>query len=161
MRVKRKLSTLHTKRREDENMDILNKLTNIIMHDKILLLVVIAIIFDTILGTLRAFRERKLNSSIGINGIIRKTSTLISIIALVAVDAILNLNFISFVPKDITAAIGIEKIGLCEFFSLLFIMYEIISILKNWTLCGIWLPKKLKNAITSWLENMTGELPNN
>lgn len=140
-------------------MDILNKLTNIIMHDKILLLVVIAIILDTVLGTLRAFKERKLNSSIGINGTIRKVGTLISIIALVAVDALLNLNFISFVPSDITATIGIEKIGLCEFFSLLFTMYEIISILKNWTLCGIWLPEKLKNGICKWLENMTGELP--
>ena len=141
--------------------NIINKLTNIIMHDKILLLVVIVIIFDVILGTLRAFKEKEVNSSIGIDGIIRKVCMLVSLILLLAIDALLNINVIAFVPQEVTTAIGVQKIGLCEFFSLVFCVYEIISVLKNWTLCGIWLPKKLKDGIYKWLENMTGELPSN
>ena len=132
---------------------------NTITHNKMVILGVIVIIFDVILGTLRAIKERDFNSSVGIDGMIRKVCMLISLVALAAIDSLLNLNFIGFVPEDIINAIGVKQIALCEFFALLFTMYEIVSVLKNWTLCGIWLPTKLKDGIYKWLENMTGELP--
>ena len=44
---------------------------------KILALLIIA---DVIFGVLRAIKERKLNSGIGINGIIRKTAMIVCIV---------------------------------------------------------------------------------
>ena len=55
--------------------------------------------------------------------------------------------------------IGMEKMGSCEFFCLLFISYEIVSILKNMTLCGLPVPAKLKKLVEKFLDEMTEELP--
>ncbi|WP_334291397.1 phage holin family protein [Clostridioides difficile] len=45
-----------------------------------------------------------------------------------------------------------------EFFSILFILYESVSILKNMYLCGLPVPKKLKDRIGNLLDTMTDEL---
>ncbi|WP_410745052.1 phage holin family protein, partial [Clostridium neonatale] len=55
--------------------------------------------------------------------------------------------------------LGVDKIGLCEFFSILFILYEAVSILKNLLLCGAPIPTKLKTFIEKLLNIMTDELP--
>lgn len=49
--------------------------------------------------------------------------------------------------------------GVCELFCLLYILYEIVSILKNMTLCGLPVPTKLKSWIQKFLDDMTDELP--
>lgn len=54
---------------------------------------------------------------------------------------------------------GISKLGICEFFCLLFILYELVSILKNMTLCGLPVPSGVKKWIQKFLEDMTEELP--
>ncbi len=52
-----------------------------------------------------------------------------------------------------------ELVGLiCEFFCLLYIMYEAVSILKNMCLCGLPIPRKLRTIIEKWLNTMTSEL---
>ncbi|EQK77571.1 holin family protein, partial [Clostridioides difficile CD113] len=43
-------------------------------------------------------------------------------------------------------------------FSILFILYESVSILKNMYLCGLPVPRKLKDRIGSLLDTMTDEL---
>ena len=139
-----------------------NGIYTLLRNDVILIIVILAIIFDTILGFLRAIKEHKFNSCVGIDGAIRKVAMLVSLFVLLITDTLLKINVIAILPKDIKeilSSIGMGKIGICEFFSLLFITYETVSILKNATLCGIWLPKKVKNTIYKWLENMTGELP--
>ena len=55
--------------------------------------------------------------------------------------------------------ICISKLGICEFFCLLFILYELVSILKNMTLCGLPVPSGVKKWIQKFLEDMTEELP--
>ena len=63
------------------------------------------------------------------------------------------------IPKEWLSVLGVDKIGLCEFFCILFILYEAVSILKNMLLCGLPVPTKLKNWIENFLNIMTDELP--
>ena len=93
------------------------------------LIVVIAL--DVIFGVLRAIKERTLNSTIGIDGIIRKVGMLICVVFLSLIDLIVSVNFIFFLPEDIKQFIHIEQIGLADLFNILFIVFEALSILKN------------------------------
>ncbi|MCW0837442.1 phage holin family protein, partial [Clostridioides difficile] len=52
----------------------------------------------------------------------------------------------------------LNHLGISEFFSILFILYESVSILKNMYLCGLPVPRKLKDRIGSLLDTMTDEL---
>jgi toxin secretion/phage lysis holin len=63
------------------------------------------------------------------------------------------------IPEKYLQYIGISKMGICELFCLLFILYEIVSILKNMTLCGLPVPTRLKLFIQKFLDDMTEELP--
>ena len=121
------------------------------------LMVVIAA--DTVLGVLRAIKFRQFNSSVGIDGAIRKVAMLASAVALMAADLLIHVNLMAFVPENYVQAIGIQKLGMCEFFCLLFILYECLSVLKNMVLCGLPVPKKLRSWLKEFLENMTTEMP--
>lgn len=121
------------------------------------LMVVIAA--DTVLGVLRAIKFRQFNSSAGIDGAIRKVAMLASAVALMAADLLIHVNLMAFVPENYVQALGIQKLGMCEFFCLLFILYECLSVLKNMVLCGLPVPKKLRSWLKEFLENMTTELP--
>lgn len=122
-----------------------------------ILMVVIAA--DTVLGVLRAIKFRQFNSSVGIDGAIRKVAMLASAVALMAADLLIHVNLMAFVPENYVQALGIQKLGMCEFFCLLFILYECLSVLKNMVLCGLPVPKKLRSWLKEFLENMTTELP--
>ena len=122
-----------------------------------ILMVVIAA--DTVLGVLRAIKFRQFNSSVGIDGAIRKVAMLASAVALMAADLLIHVNLIAFVPENYVQAIGIQKLGMCEFFCLLFILYECLSVLKNMVLRGLPVPKKLRSWLKEFLENMTTEMP--
>ena len=71
----------------------------------------------------------------------------------------MHINVLSMVPEEYVQLLGIDKMGICEFFSLLFILYELVSILKNMTLCGLPVPTKIKRWIQKFLDDMTEELP--
>lgn len=119
----------------------------------------IAICLDTILGVLRAIKEHKFNSSVGIDGAIRKVAMLLSSGALMVTDVIIHLNLLFMVPEEYIKVLGITKLGLCEFFCLLFILYESVSILKNMALCGLPIPARIRSWLTKFLDDMTAELP--
>ena len=128
------------------------------MHNPLLQMVALAIVFDTIFGVIRAIKEHCFNSCVGIDGAIRKVSMVISLVFLVLVDSVTNLNLIGFIPEEIRTNMNMDSVGLAEFFSLLYIAYEIISILKNMTLCG--LPVKgVWVAVKGFLSKYTTELP--
>lgn len=128
------------------------------VHNPLLQMVALAIVFDTIFGVIRAIKERSFNSCVGIDGAIRKVSMVISLVFLVLVDSVTNMNLIGFIPEEIRSNMSMDIIGLAEFFSLLYIAYEIISILKNMTLCG--LPVKgVWIAVRGFLSKYTTELP--
>ena len=136
---------------------MINQILNAIKNSKCIKLVVLMIVFDSILGLLRVIKERKLNSNIGINGAIRKIAMLASVTMLAVLDMFLNINFVAYVPKEILGVVGIQKIGLCEFFSILFSLYEAISVMKNMVLCELPISKKLQKKAQKFLEEMTDE----
>ncbi|CUP05739.1 Phage-related holin (Lysis protein) [Anaerobutyricum hallii] len=118
-----------------------------------------AVVLDTILGVLRAIKEHKFNSCVGIDGAIRKTAMLLSVGLLMLVDIIMHINILFVIPEQYIKILGIQKLGVCEFFCLLFVLYEAVSILKNMTLCGLPVPEKIKKWIQKFLSDMTDELP--
>ena len=126
-------------------------------HDKLLQLVIIAIITDTIFGILRAIKDRNFNSCFGINGAIRKCAMILSIILLVIVDYITQFNLIGFLPEEVRQFFG-ESIGIAGFFEILFLTYEVVSILKNMVLCGLPV-KKIWSYVRTFLSKYTDELP--
>ena len=124
-----------------------------------LTVLLIAILMDTILGVLRAIKEHRFNSCVGIDGAIRKVAMLFCVIVLVFIDSIVKIDFLFMIPEEYLRYIGISRLGICELFCLLFILYEIVSILKNMTLCGLPVPRKVKTFIQKFLDDMTDELP--
>ena len=116
------------------------------------------IVFDTFLGCIRAALQHAFNSSFGINGGIRKAAMLISLVFLLCFDVLVEFNLIAFIPQDIRAAMGLQKVGTGEFFAILYFLYESLSILKNMYRIGIPMPKWLKTKIEGFLKDMTGEM---
>lgn len=123
-------------------------------------LVLLAIAMDTFLGALRAFKYHKWNSSVGIDGGLRKVAMLGSVFFLVLVDMLLNLNVLGWVGEEMQrnlSVIGVTNLGIAEFFCLFYIMYEATSIMKNMLLCGLPCPKGMKEKLAHWLQEMTEE----
>lgn len=123
------------------------------------ILLLYAVLLDTILGVLRAIKEHKFNSCVGIDGAIRKAAMLLSVVFLMVVDASVKIDFLFMIPTEYLKYIGLERLGICELFCILYILYETISILKNMTLCGLPVPMKIKRWIQKFLDDMTDELP--
>lgn len=120
-------------------------------------LLITTILLDIFLGSLRALNEKKWNSTIGINGILRKTAMIGSSIFLIVIDTILKIDLLFFIPKEITETIKLKEIGIFELFALMFILYETTSILKNMVLCGLPIPKRIKTKIEKLLNELTSE----
>lgn len=131
---------------------------NSLTHNIFAQIVVWAIFLDTFLGVLRAIKERRFNSCVGIDGGIRKIAMIGCIAFLSALDMCFTFNLLFMLPEQWINHLGVNKLGLCEFFSILFILYEAVSILKNMLLCGLPVPKKLSAKVESFLNIMTGEL---
>ena len=129
-----------------------------LVASKVIEAAVLLIVFDTIFGIIRAIKERSFNSSVGIDGAIRKVSMLVSLVGLQIADFITGFNLIGFIPQEIRAYLPLEVIGLAEFFGLIYCSYEIVSVLKNMTLCGLPV-KKLWEAVQKFLSKYTKELP--
>ena len=135
------------------------ELIHLIEAHSFFVILLYAVILDTVLGVLRAIKEHKFNSCVGIDGAIRKVAMLFSVLLLMLVDGMVNIDFLFMIPEEYIKIIGISKMGICEMFCLLFILYETVSILKNMMLCGLPVPTRIKSFIQKFLEDMTDELP--
>lgn len=127
-------------------------------HNKVMELVALAIVFDTIFGVLRAIKEKKFNSCAGIDGAIRKVGMLISLVFMLAIDMLIKVNLIGFIPEAVRSQLGLTSVGVAEFFALLYIAYEVVSIFKNMALCGLPV-KKVWWKVRELLGKYTDELP--
>ncbi len=141
-------------------MNYITQLMDGITHNLIMQLVFLAIAMDTVFGVGRAAKEHKFNSCFGIDGALRKVSMLVSLIFLAITDALLHINLIGFIPEEVRMYFpaSIVVIGLAEFFGLLYLAYESVSILKNMALCGLPV-KKLWQLVRNFLGKYTDELP--
>ena len=123
---------------------------------EILMLVICA---DMLLGVLRAIKFRQFNSSVGIDGAIRKVAMVVSVGILMLADLLIHVNLLAFVPEEYVHCLGIQKLGMCEFFCLLFTACECLSVLKDMVLCVLPVPKKIEGWVRDCLVNMSSELP--
>lgn len=137
---------------------MIERIVELFTHNKIIQLVVAAVIFDTLFGVIRAAREHKFNSCFGIDGAIRKISMIVSLCGLLIVDCLVHVNLIGFLPEELRGQIGIEQVGTAEFFGILYIAYEVVSILKNMYLCGLPV-RRVWDTVRKFLQNYTDELP--
>lgn len=119
---------------------------------------VILVVLDTIFGILRAIREKKLNSNVGIDGLIRKFGMMISVIFFIAIDLILSINLIGFIPEEARQVIKVESIGVSTLFLYLFMLYEALSVLKNMVKCKLPIPKKFQQFLEKMFQKYTTEL---
>jgi toxin secretion/phage lysis holin len=140
-------------------MIMFNNLIVFIGRHSFFIILLYVVLMDTVLGVLRAFKEHKFNSCVGIDGAIRKVAMLFSVMLLMFIDSMVQINFLFMIPEEYLQYIGIERMGVCELFCILFIMYETVSILKNMTLCGLPVPKRIKTFVQKFLDDMTEELP--
>ena len=57
-----------------------------------------AVLLDTLLGVLRAIKEHKFNSCVGIDGAIRKAAMILSVVFLMIVDSSVKIDFLFMIP---------------------------------------------------------------
>lgn len=139
--------------------DYLKIFLDTLSNHSVVIIVIVWIMFDTFLGVLRAIKEKIFNSSFGIDGGIRKIGMIVSIFFLAIVDLIVHINLVGFLPSEFLHIIGLKKIGIMDFFGILFMLYETISILKNMYLIGIPMPIWLKEKLEILLTQLTNEIP--
>lgn len=126
-------------------------------QSKLLQALIILVIMDVIFGTLRAIKERKFNSCVGINGMIRKAGMMLSLVCLIYLDAIVSFNLIGFIPEGIRAYLPGDRIGIMEFFAIIYIIYEAVSVLKNMALSGLPVGR-VSQRLEKFLSENTGEI---
>ena len=127
-----------------------------LIDNKLILVFGLLTFLDIFLGCIRAIKEHKWNSTVGINGGLRKVAMIGSLVFLLLADSLLHLNLLWILPKELQKYF--PSVGLATLFGILFILYEATSILKNMVLCGLPIPKKLKAKIEELLTNLTAEL---
>lgn len=137
---------------------MIEKTINLLINNKNIRFLVIFIVLDVIFGFLRSIKERKTNSTIGIDGIIRKTGMLITIVVTIILDKMVGIDLIGFIPENLKNSIGIGKVGITTLFNSLYIIFEILSIMKNMRRCEIPLPNKLNKFLDKLLKEFTEEI---
>lgn len=137
---------------------MIEKTIDLLINNKNIRFLVIFIVLDVIFGFLRSIKERKTNSTIGIDGIIRKTGMLITIVVTIILDKMAGIDLIVFIPEELKNSIGIGKVGITTLFNSLYIIFEILSIMKNMRKCEIPLPNKLNKFLDKLLMEFTSEI---
>lgn len=138
------------------HFDIFRPIFTTMRGNTLFQLVVIMIVMDVLFGSLRAAKDRAFNSSMGIDGGIRKIGMLLSLVCLVFVDILCPINLIGFIPDDLREYMHLKDITVMEFFALLYIVYEVLSVLKNMTLSGLPV-RKIWITVKGFLKKNTGE----
>ena len=138
-------------------MEAIRPIILTLTQSKIVQLVAILVIMDIIFGCLRAVKEKEFNSTIGINGLIRKAGILISLLFMGMIDNVITLDLIGFIPDAIKQYLPVSHVGCLEFFGIIYIIYEVLSVLKNMTLSGLPL-RRVWEAVKKFLQANTSEI---
>ena len=141
-----------------EEMNVLELyLTSIVVPTVGMTVVAFLMITDVISGVFKAIAQKGgINSTIGINGLIRKAGVLLALIVFVVIDSFIKLNFVAMIPSDILAIFNLEntQVGLSHIMLVFFGLFELTSLFENLGEIGVPIPRfitkfieKLKNAI--------------
>lgn len=125
---------------------------------KLLLLI---IVMDITFGVIRAIKERKVNSTIGIDGMIRKVGMMTAMLFLIGIDLLIPIDLIGFIPEPVKDYLNFDRVGIDSLFSILFITFESLSVLKNMIKCELPIPQKLQDFLEKIMSDYTDELKNN
>lgn len=136
----------------------MDRVFDLILNDHSIQLLVMFISLDVIFGFLRSIKEHKTNSTIGIDGIIRKTGMMITIISTIVIDKMVGIDLIAIIPKELKNYLNIGTCGITLLFNSLYIIFEILSIMKNMRRCNIPLPAKLNIYLDKLLKEFTDEI---
>lgn len=120
-------------------------------------LVAVLVIMDIVFGCLRAVKEKSFNSTVGINGMIRKAGILMSLFFMAVMDTVVHIDLIGFIPEAIKTYLPAPQVGLLEFFAIIYIIYEVLSVLKNMALAGLPV-RKIWETVRNFLKTNTGEI---
>lgn len=126
-------------------------------QSKMFQILAVLIVMDVVFGCLRALRCRCFNSSIGINGMIRKAGMVLACLLMSFLDSIVALNLIGFIPEAVRGYLPIETVDTMTFFAIIFSVYEVLSVLKNMTLAGLPVDK-IWEAMRKFLKENTAEI---
>lgn len=102
------------------------------------------ITFDYVTGYADAFLRKKVDSTVGIDGLIRKGSIIFAAIAFILFDAITGFDVMAILPsevKEYTSMFGVTQFGLAEILIIGFCLNELTSVFENLDKLGIPLPK--------------------
>lgn len=128
------------------------------IHDSTLIhIFLILIALDIIFGILRSIKNKKINSTIGIDGMLRKFGMIVAVVGMFIVNIMLNINLIAFVPEDIIAALNLPEVGIGHLFAIIMGIFEMLSILSNMVGLGIPMPKWLYSSLEQFLKVLTDE----
>lgn len=130
----------------------------ILVQNKVIQIMTIFIVLDVIFGILRSIKQHKTNSTIGIDGIVRKVAMMFTIASCIVLDYIVEIDLIAFIPQSVKESINIGRIGTSDLFAFLYCIFEVLSIFKNMMKIGIPLPVKLKNFLEKLLKEFTSEI---
>lgn len=130
----------------------------ILINNKLIQVLVIFIVLDVLFGILGSIVQRRTNSTIGIDGIIRKIGMIFSIVGCILIDEVVEINLLAFIPEEIRSLINFGSFGTASLFAILYSLFEILSIFKNMMRCKIPLPNKLKLFIEKLLKEFTNEV---
>lgn len=125
---------------------------------KLLLLI---IVMDIAFGVIRAIKERKVNSTIGIDGMIRKVAMITAMLFLIGIDLLIPIDLIGFIPEPVKDYLNFDRVGIDSLFSILFVIFESLSVLKNMIKCELPIPQKLQDFLEKIMSEYTDELKNN
>lgn len=125
---------------------------------KLLLLI---IIMDVVFGVIRAIKEKRVNSTIGIDGMIRKVGMMTAMLFLIGIDLLIPIDLIGFIPEPVKDYLNFNRVGIDSLFSILFITFESLSVLKNMIKCELPIPQKLQDFLEKIMSEYTDELKNN
>lgn len=142
-------------------MDFINNYIRALFTDTFFRVMVVMILLDIFFGFIRGWKERCFNSSFGIDGGRRKIGMIGGVLLLMLVDLLLNINIFALLPadtQDFLTAAGFAKVGIMEFFAVLYTVCEAVSVLKNMVLCGLPVPKGIRCWAETFLDTMTDEL---
>lgn len=133
----------------------------ILVQNKVIQVMVVFIVLDVIFGILRSIKQHKTNSTIGIDGIVRKVAMMFTIACCIVLDYIVEIDLIGFIPEQVKSYINIGRIGTSDLFAFLYCIFEVLSIFKNMMKLGVPLPMKLKNFLEKLLKEFTNEVKEN
>ena len=131
------------------------------MQNKVIQVMVVFIVLDVIFGILRSIKQHKTNSTIGIDGIVRKVAMMFTIACCIVLDYIVEIDLIGFIPEQVKSYINIGRIGTSDLFAFLYCIFEVLSIFKNMMKLGVPLPVKLKKFLEKILKEFTNEIKEN